>query len=142
MRASWSEEETTLLKRVYSVKTSKELAEFFPQYNNTQILRKAKQLGLKKKPEVAKQSRLQNSIIQRNDLWSDEEKKIVMDNYEKLGAKGVQELLPTERSEEVIKKVAYRLGLSREQKTVMWEQTEIKVKEDKMFSIEVVYKGR
>lgn len=142
MRANWSKEETELLRQIYSVKTSKELAEFFPKYNNTQVLRKAKQLGLKKKPEVATKSRLENSIIQRNDLWSDDEKRIVIENYEKLGAKGVQRLLNNHRSEEMIKKMAYRLGLSREQKTVMWEQTEININDNQIFSIEVVYKGR
>lgn len=142
MRANWSNEEVDLLKKIYSLKTSKELAEFFPQYSNTQILRKAKQLNLKKKPEVVKKSRLENSIIQRNDLWSDEEKKVVLENYEKLGARGVKEILNNHRSEEQIKKIAYRMGLNREQKTTVWEQTEINLNEDKLFSIEVVYKGR
>lgn len=141
MRAKWSEEETELLKKVYPYKTSKELAEFFPQYTNTQILRKAKQLGLKKKPEVAKQSRLQNSIIQRNDLWTDEEKKIILEHYPTLGAKGVKELLNNTRSEEMIKKMAYRLGVKRDEKTIMWEQVDISL-HDNVFSIDVIYKGR
>ncbi|MCA1027080.1 hypothetical protein LCM23_13340 [Cytobacillus kochii] len=142
MRANWSLEETELLKKIYHIKTSNELQEFFPQYTNTQILRKAKQLGIKKRPEVAKQSRLSNSIIQRNDLWSDEEKKIVLENYEKMGAKGVKELLNNHRSEEQIKKTAYRLGLRREQTTTIWELTEINVNREKLFTVEVVYKGR
>ena len=142
MRANWSKEETELLKRIYSVKTSNELAEYFPQYNNTQILRKAKQLGLKKKSEVAKQSRLQNSIIQRNDLWSDEEKKMVLENYELLGAKGVKELLSNNRTEEQIKKIAYRLGLNRKNSSV-WEKTEMKCdNNEQYFTISVTYKKR
>ncbi|MFO1442987.1 hypothetical protein KDN24_07120 [Bacillus sp. Bva_UNVM-123] len=142
MRANWSNDETELLKKIYSIKTSNQLAEYFPQYSNTQILRKAKQLGLKKKPEVSKQSRLQNSVIQRNDLWTDEEKKIVLQYYGKFGALGVQEKLNNHRSTEQIKKMAYRLGLNRQQKTIMWEQVEINVYNEQNFSIEVVYKGR
>ncbi|WP_137743431.1 hypothetical protein [Robertmurraya siralis] len=141
MRANWSEEETQLLKRIYSVKTASELSEYFPKYSNTQILRKAKQLGLKKKAEVAKQSRLQNSIIKRNDLWSDDEKKIVLENYEKIGARGVKKLLGDNRTEEQIKKIAYRLGLNREQKSIQWSAEDISQVEDKIFSIEITYKG-
>ncbi|MEK4922406.1 hypothetical protein MKX78_10840 [Cytobacillus sp. FSL R5-0569] len=142
MRANWSLEETELLKKIYHIKTSNELQEFFPQYTNTQILRKAKRLGLKKSPAVAKQSRLSNSIIQRNDLWSDEEKRIVLENYEQLGAKGVKELLNNHRSEEQIKKTAYRLGVRREQKTTIWEQTEINIYQERFLSVEFVYKRR
>lgn len=142
MRANWSKEETELLKKVYSIKTANELAEYFPQYTNTQILRKAKQLGLRKKPEVVKQSRLQNSLIQRQDLWTDEEKRVVLENYEAYGAKGVMEMLGGKRSEEQIKKLAYRLGLNRKQKSVVWELSDINFPEEQIFSIEITYKGR
>lgn len=142
MRANWSEEEAKLLKKLYPLKTANELAEIFPQYNNTQILRKAKGLGIKKKKEVAYKSRLENSIIQRNDLWSDDEKKIVIEHYETKGASGVKELLNNNRSEEQIKKMAYKLGLNREEKSLMWEQTDIKLQSKTSFSVEVTFKGR
>lgn len=141
MRANWSKEETDLLKKIYSVKTANELKEFFPQYSNTQILRKAKQLGLKKMPEVAKQSRLQNSIIQRNDLWTDEEKQIVIKYYKDYGAKKVVEMLDNNRSEEMVKKIAYKLGLQRERKELIWENTKIDFNKNNPFSIEVTFKG-
>jgi hypothetical protein len=141
-RANWSKDETDIFIKVYPFKTSNELAEIFPQYNNTQLNRKAKQLGIKKMKEVVFKSRLQNSIIQRNDLWTDDEKKVVIEHYPTLGALGVKELLNGNRSEEQIKKLAYRIGISREQPTLMWEQTDIKFKEDAIFSVEVTYKGR
>lgn len=141
-RANWSISETELFKKVYPYKTANELAEIFPQYNNTQLNRKAKLLGIKKMKEVVVQSRLQNSIIQRNDLWTDEEKKIVVNYYPSLGAIGVKEKLNGSRSEYQIKKFAYKIGLNRENHAIMWEQTNIKFKEDTLFSVEVTYKGR
>jgi len=142
MRANWSIEEAETLKKLYSIRTANELAEIFPNYSNTQILRKAKQLKLKKKKEVTYKSRLENSIIQRNDLWTDKEKSIVIENYSILGAKGVMELMGENRSEEQIKKMAYRMNLQREDKSMMWEQTDIKLVNNNIFSVEATYKGR
>lgn len=142
MRANWTLGETETLKRLYSIRTANELAEIFPNYSNTQILRKAKQLKLKKKKEVTYKSRLENSIIQRNDLWTDKEKSIVIENYSILGAKGVMELMGENRSEEQIKKMAYRMNLQREDKSMMWEQTDIKLVNNNIFSVEATYKGR
>lgn len=141
-RIRWSVSESELLKKVYSNKTSNELAEIFPQYTNTQILRRAKKLGLKKKKEVAYKSRLSNSIIARQDLWSDEEKKIIIEHYPTKGAKGVQDLLPN-RPIDSIKKIANRMGIRKsEPNSLNWEQKELKIDTENEFSITIKYVGR
>ena len=141
-RIRWSQEESELLKRVYSIKTSNELAEIFPQYTNTQILRRAKRLGLKKKKEVSYKSRLSNSIIARQDLWTDEEKAIIIEHYPVVGAKGVQELLPN-RPIDSIKRIANRMGIKRiEANTLHWEQVEVSIQNTPNHSITIKYKGK
>lgn len=141
-RIRWSQEESELLKRVYANKTSNELAEIFPQYTNTQILRRAKRLGLKKKKEVSYKSRLGNSIIARQDLWTDEEKRIIIEHYPTVGAKGVQELLPN-RPVDSIKKIANRMGIKKEAPNSMtWKIDEVIYNEDKPNSITIKYKGK
>lgn len=140
-RASWSQEESDLLEKVYKFKTSKELQEIFPQYTNTQILRRAKKLGLKKDPLVAKQSRVENSIIQRQDLWTDEEKQIVIEYYPTEGALGVQERLPKERTIPQIKHMAYRLEVNREQKDLIWKMVDCEVETEENFVVTIKYKG-
>lgn len=142
MKANWSEEEIKLLKRTYPIKTASEMAEIFPQYSSTQIYRKARALGVKKKKEVAYRSRLENSIIKREDLWTDEEKKVVIEHYGSRGASGVRELLNNSRSEYQIKRMAHRLGVTRDEKNLMWEQTHIQLKKTSGFSVEVVFRGR
>lgn len=117
------------------------MAEIFPQYNNTQILRRAKKLGLKKKKEVAYKSRVSNSIIARQDLWTDEEKKTILEHYPKLGAKGVQELLPN-RPIDNIKKIANRMGIKKEDpNSKEWKIKEVVFNEDNPNSITIIYKG-
>lgn len=140
-RAIWSKEESELLKKVYSLKTSKQLSEIFPQYTNTQILRKAKQLGLKKDPLVAKQSRLENSIIQRQDLWTDEEINILLEYYPKEGALGVQERLPKHRELSAIVHQANRRHLTREQKDLIWKMDNYSVDTEEGFAVTIKYKG-
>lgn len=140
-RANWSKEESDLLAKVYKFKTAKELAEIFPQYTNTQILRKAKLLGLKKDPLVVKESRLQNSIIERQDLWTDEELKILYKYYPQEGALGVQERLPKHRELSAIVHQANRRHLTRQQKDLIWKYTGVTVDDNDMFSITLHYKG-
>lgn len=146
MRANWGQDEIELLKLHYPNKTAKELEDYFPQYTNTQIIRKAKLLKLKKKPEVAKQSRLKASLEARTDLWTDDEKKIIIDHYPEDGAKKVQEMIKEQfgqlRPIDDIKKHAYRMGLKRIQKTQMWELVEAKMLNDDFISIEAVFKGK
>lgn len=140
-RIRWSKEETALLKKIYKYKTANELKEYFPQYNNTQILRKAKQLGLKKDELVVKKSRLENSIIQRQDLWEDAELKILYEFYPQEGALGVQKRLPKHRELSAIVHQANRRHLTREQKDLIWKIDDYEINNDGKFTIKIKYKG-
>lgn len=139
-RIRWSEEETELLKKIYKFKTANELKEIFPQYNNTQILRKAKQLGLKKDALVVKKSRLENSIIQRQDLWSDEELNILYEYYPIGGALGVQERLPKHRELSAIVHQANKRHLVREQKDMIWKAKDVVINDTTNFSFTIKFK--
>lgn len=141
-RIRWSQEESDLLKKVYKYKTANQLAEIFPHYTNTQILRRAKRLGLKKDPLVAKESREQNKIIQRQDLWSDEELKILSEVYPHEGAIGVQKKLEKERSIQSIISQANKYKICRTQKDLFWNQQAVEINNDSVFSVKIIYKGQ
>lgn len=142
MRANWVQSEIELLKLHYPNKTAKEMAEILPQYSINQINRKAKVLGIQKKPEVKVKSRLEASLEAREDLWTDEEKKIIIDWYPTEGAIGVQERLPNPRPVALIKKIAYRLGVKRNQKSKIWEVANVETIKGTSFSIKVSYKAK
>lgn len=146
MRANWVQEDIDKLMKLYPLKTAKELTEFFPQYTNTQLNRKAKTLKIRKKPEVAIRSRLEASLGARNDLWTDDEKRIILNHYPLEGAKGVQQLIHSQfghlRDLDDIKKHAYRMGLKRTQKTQMWELVDARMTNDEFISIEAVFRGK
>ncbi|MFJ3388926.1 hypothetical protein [Lysinibacillus sp. NPDC086135] len=141
-RIRWSQEESDLLKKVYKYKTANQLAEIFPQYTNTQILRRAKKLGLKKDPLVAKESREQNKIIQRQDLWTDEELKILSSVYPYEGAYGVQGKLEKERSIQSIISQANKYKICRIKKDLFWKQNSIEINDGDIFSVKFIYKGQ
>lgn len=141
-RIKWSQEESDLLKKVYKYKTANQLAEIFPQYTNTQILRRAKRLGLKKDPLVAKESREQNKIIQRQDLWTDDELRLLAEVYPKEGAVGVQEKLEKERSIQSIISQANKYNICRIQKDLFWKQKSFEINNGDIFSVKIIYKGQ
>lgn len=145
-RAMWSFEEEELLKKVYSLKTANQLREIFPQYTREQVYRKAKKLGLKKDELVSKQSRVENSIIQRQDLWEEEEIKILLEYYPKYGEKKVRKIIKEElgknRNESAIIRQANRRNLCREQKNVLtWVVEEVSPNIENGFSVKIKYKG-
>lgn len=145
-RAMWTNDEIELLKKVYSLKTANQLREIFPQYTREQVYRKAKHLKLKKDELVAKQSRVENSIIQRQDLWEDEEIKILLEVYPEFGAEGVRlkikEVLGKERGESAIIHQANRRHLTRVQKNVLnWTMEDFDFEVGDSISIKLKYKG-
>lgn len=139
-RANWTSEETELFKKAYPNKTSNEMDKLFPQYTKRQMKTKAVGLGLTKGKEVAAQSRRENLDNNGDIPWTDREKRILIENFPHRGSGGVYELLEGNRTETVINKVAYRLGVSRRQKSLMWEQMDTKVSE-KGTSVTITYKG-
>lgn len=141
MRVKWSEEEAELFKRMYPVRTAKQMAELFPRFTKQQMLTKAQNLGLKKGKEVADQSRRERDVESEDELWTDDEKRILIEHYPSKGGKYVHDLLNGKRSVITINRVANRLGVKRDQSNLMWEQTDVKLVEKNKRSIQVVYKG-
>ena len=145
-RAMWTNEEIELLKNVYSFKTANQLREIFPQYTREQVYRKAKQLKLKKDELVAKQSRVENAIIQRQDLWTDDEIRILYEFYPEFGAEGVrlefQKQLNKDRLESAIVTKANHLHLTRSQKNILnWTIEDVKFETSDSFSVTLTFKG-
>lgn len=140
----WSDEEVKIMKQFYPIRTKKEMNELLPNKTDEQLYRKAKNLKLKKMKEVATKSRLEMSFEVRHgdDLWSDDEKKIVIEHYPKLGSKGVMDDYLPHRSEDSIKRIAYRLGVKREnQNAKTWIQEEVDIVTEPEISITISYKG-
>lgn len=131
----WSDEAIELLEKYYPVKTMKEMQEILPEYTPRQINRRAVYMKLRKKKEVAVQSRLERSLEERLDLWSDEEKQVIIEYYPSEGAKGVQKRLEKrfekQRPLDHIKKIANRMGVTRNNPNeVIWEVVDGKTYEE------------
>lgn len=138
-RAKWTEEETSLFKKYYPIRTSDELAEMFPNYTWKQMKGKASRMGLKKMPEVAIESRIRNGLYKKEDLWTDEEVKILYENYPTKGSKGVQEALPRYRNLNSIRRKAEALGVKKSYNGSHWDMVDMDVHEDSL-SVTVRFK--
>lgn len=143
MRAKWTDEETDLFKRVYPVKTSEQMKELFPQYTWQQMLTKARGLEITKGKEVVAESRRQN-LSYKNDeeIWSDEDKKVLLEVYPIKGFQGVFDALDGRRSMSGIERMVRRLKLKRKQNHLMWEQNDFLLKNNESgLSVKITYKG-
>jgi len=138
-RARWTEEETALFQKYYPIRTSDELAEIFPNYTWEQMKGKASRMGLKKKPEVAIESRIRNGLYKKEDLWTDEEVKILFENYPDKGSKGVQEALPRHRNINSIRRKAESLGVRKNYNGSFWDMIDMDVHEQSL-SVTVKFK--
>lgn len=145
MRAEWTDEETELFKRHYPVKTASQLKEIFPQYSRQQMLTKAVGLGIKKGKEIANQSRRESFTSNpkmAENIWSDEEKRILLEVYPLKGLLGVKEALGEKRTTKAITKMVRRLKLTRSNNSLIWERTGISIDiENGTPTFEVTYKG-
>jgi len=141
MRANWTEDETELFKKTYPSKTASQMKELFPQYTWQQMLTKATGLGIVKGEEVAAESRRQNlNHKDQDDIWTDDEKKVLLNVYPTKGIQGVYEALDKKRTLSGIKRMVRRLNVKRNQKHLAWEQSSYSV-DKKNHSIEITYKG-
>lgn len=142
VRAKWTKEETELFKKVYPVKTSKQMKEIFPQYTWQQMLTKANGLGITKGKEVASESRRQNLNNRiEEEFWSDEDKRTLLEVYPKKGLRGVYEALNKKRTISGINRMVRRLNVKRKQNHLMWDQTSVTINKQNRLSVEVTYKG-
>ena len=105
----WTKKEVELLEKLFEIKTNKELQEMLPRFNISQIKSKAKAMGLKKLPLIKYKAIHEYT---NSNVWSDYEKKLLIEHYGKIPNKQIQaEYLP-DRSIEAIKKKASLLGLT------------------------------
>lgn len=134
----WTDEEVDLLKKVYADLSNKELLEMFPRFDIRRIRNKARRLGLEKTDEAKekdKQERIEKLI--GDSIWTDEEIRILKENYEVMGAKGLMKLLPN-RTRMAIATKALKLGLITNQEA-QWVNTDVKFSADDVFSIQVTF---
>lgn len=106
---NWSEKDIEILKKFYPLRTNRELQEqFFPELSIDKIKSKAKNLGLKKLEIVSYKSKCMNT---NPNIWTDEEKSILIEHYGKIPNKELQMFYLPNRSIEAIKKQASKLGV-------------------------------
>jgi hypothetical protein len=134
----WSNEETELLKEVYPHSTNEELLKLFPRFDLRRIGYKARNLDLEKLEDVKeKDKEEQLSKMLGDSEWSDDEVKILLENYEMMGGKGLTKLLPN-RTKLSITSKASKMGLSTE-KEATWVNTDVKFSSEDVFSIQVTF---
>lgn len=105
----WTEEDIEIMKKFYPLKTNKELQEeFFPELSLDKIKSKGKYLGLKKLDIVSYKARCMNT---NPDIWTDEEKALLIEHYGKMTNKELQMFYLPDRTIEAIKKQASKLGV-------------------------------
>lgn len=145
MRANWTEEETELFKKVYPVKTSAQLEEMFPKYTRQQMLTKATGLGIKKRKEVANESRrnnFRNSEVVSETIWTEQEKKLLLEVYPQKGFEGAREAFKETRTDKAIVRMVRRLKLTRSNNSLIWERQSSSItNENGIPTIEITYKG-
>jgi hypothetical protein len=134
----WSTEETELLNEVYSHSTNEELLQLFPRFDLRKIGYKARSLGLEKLDDVQEKDKEEKlSKMLGDSEWTDDEVKILLDNYETMGGKGLIKLLPN-RTKLSITSKASKMGLSTE-KEAIWVNTDVKFSSEDIFSIQVTF---
>lgn len=134
----WTKEETEKLKQVYSHSTNKELEEMFPRFTIRQIYMKARYMGLEKLKDVKEKDiehKVSNMIKDRE--WSEEEERLLEENYKILGSTGMKKLLPN-RTREAISSKALKMGLSTTKEHI-WMAKDVSISKDDVFSINVTF---
>ena len=113
----WSENELEILKENYSL-LGRRTAKLLPGRTETACGGMAKKLGLTKKGRAPSDK----------TPWTEDEIRILRDNYPKSGVLGVQKLLPN-RSSTACSNMAIRLGLTAKQskEEITWSDAEIEI---------------
>ncbi|MBL4951124.1 hypothetical protein JK635_02565 [Neobacillus sp. YIM B02564] len=134
----WNDEEIELLKKVYKHSTNDELLQLFPRFDLRRIRYKARTLGLEKSNDIKnKDKEEQVSKMLGDSEWTDEEVKILIENYELMGGKGLTKLLPN-RTRLSITSKASKMGLTTEREA-RWVNTGVKFSNEDIFSIQVTF---
>jgi hypothetical protein len=134
----WNDEETELLKSVYSHSTNEELLGLFPRFDLRRIGYKARNLGLEKLEDIKEKDKEEQISKMLGDTeWTNDEVEILLENYETMGGKGLTKLLPN-RTKLSITSKASKMGLSTEREAI-WVNTDIKFSSEDVFSIQVTF---
>lgn len=137
----WTDEEVELLKKVYPIKSIEELCTIFPNKTSQQINKKAKNLKLKKDKLFIKEYRLKKSLAARNDLWSEDELKLLQEYYPIGGIYEVKKYLP-HKSKDGIRRKANSLGLSVSKNANQWDLLKITQSEKNPFVWKFTFKKK
>lgn len=134
----WTEDEVEKLKQVYSHSTNEELLKLFPQFNMRQIRYKARSLKLEKLEDIKKKDLKQRvSKMLGDSEWTEEEERLLEENYNMLGSVGMIKLLPN-RTQQAISSKAQKMGLTTEYEAI-WEAKDVRISQDDVFSISVLF---
>ncbi len=106
MKYKYTSEDIEFLKKYYPIGDWNKIYERFPKLTNTAIYKKMQKSGIKS--DNLHRKTFNNSITRRN--WTEEEKKIVFENYENIEMKELLLLLP-DRSVSSINSFARRHNL-------------------------------
>ena len=130
-RAKWSEEDIALLKKMFAIKTNEELQnEFFPYYTIPQIKGKGRLLGLKKTNLTKYKANLKGKEKLKN-IWTAEEKQVLVDNYGKMNNKILQRDYLPHKSLDAIKKKAEKLKLqNKTYQYFIWKNVDVRIDEE------------
>lgn len=136
----WTNEEELLMKNFYHLRTNNEMQELLPRFTINQIQEKARNMRLKKLPLVVYKAK---STCNKPDMWTDEERSILIDYYGKIPNKKIKnEYLPS-RSLNSIKKQANKLLLSDNLRFKFhWEAVDSIYKQEEPNSITIIIKKR
>jgi very-short-patch-repair endonuclease len=117
-----SEEEKQILLQFFEHNTKEFILEKFSKFNRSpqSIVRFARQLGLKRDPEILYQERLEASkkgLAANEEIWDPKEDQILIEFYAISSQKELEEKLPG-RTFRAIRERALRLGLSRNKEAI------------------------
>jgi hypothetical protein len=120
---SWSEEEKSLLKQIWTNNTKEFIK---PQFKRpwSSVIYEARELGLQKNPEVVQQQRVISSKLAvkgMEDCWTSEEDTLLKKIYETGSRKDLMEKFPG-RTWKAIRERSTKLGLRRDQDIVNRER--------------------
>lgn len=135
-RAVWSEEDEALMFQFYATKTNEELQQdYFPYYSISQIKSKAKGLGLKKTNLTRYKATLKGRQ-KMTDVWTEEEKQILAENYGKMNNKILRREYLPHKSMDAIRLKARKLGLqNKTYQYFIWKNVDVNLEEEDLETI-------
>lgn len=125
-RIYWSKEEVEILTLYYPNKTNKEIREnYLPSRTISQIKTKAKSMNLKKS-KMIKYKAILDAQSDRDDCWTEEEKKLLAEHYGNMNNKLLQKIYLPNRTLDAIKAKAKQLGTQNKTRNYfVWQQEEL-----------------